>query len=190
MNWIALLALATAPTCNIGETWELDGSASRLGFTATLEGEPFHGRFPDFAVQLCFDPEQPDSAWLLVAVELSSVATGDADRDAALAAPEWFNSETHPSARYQAAAFESLGDNRFTASGELQIKHIQRGVPINFQWISGDGSARLKGMAQMIGDTEVNRLDFDLGRGDWADDALIGHRVDVEFDLTLRRADH
>ena len=59
MNWIALLVLAASPACDSGDPWRVDPSGSRLGFTATLEGEPFHGRFPDFDVELCFDPGEP-----------------------------------------------------------------------------------------------------------------------------------
>ena len=58
---------------------------------------------------------------------------------------------------------------------------VFRGALEFFWQLSDQGQARLQGEAKM------NRLDFGVGSGSWADDSTIGLEVRVLVDLLERR---
>lgn len=185
MSWLAALLLvvageATAP-------WEA-GAGSRLNFTATYDQSPFDGRFKDFAVRFWFDPREPAGARLEVTVDVTSVETRNSDRDEALAEAEWFDFANHPEARYTASGVSEGRERAYRTTGDLTLKGITRQVPVEFDWIADSRGARVVGRVVMRGDTEIDRMRFDVGTGEWADPELIGHMVEVRFDLRLERA--
>ena len=185
MIWFAPL-LALMPMQTEAPSWALVAEGSTLTFAASYDETPFDGAFERFDVQLRFDPDQPDRADLRVTVNVRSVDTRNRDRDEALAEPEWFDFSAHPQATYVANGAGQGMEKAFRMAGELTIKGITRTVPIEFDWTVEGDTARATGVARMRGDTEVNRLDFDVGTGEW-EDPIIGHRVEVNFDLRLKR---
>jgi polyisoprenoid-binding protein YceI len=68
----------------------------------------------------------------------------------------------------------------YTATGKLTIRNVTRDVPIAFTFEKKDGSAWLKGSAQL------KRLDFGVGQGDWKDTEQVGNDVKVNFVLLLK----
>ncbi|MDX1571956.1 MAG: YceI family protein [Xanthomonadales bacterium] len=166
--------------------WELVAQDSTLTFAATYDDTPFDGVFETFDVEFRFDPEAADEADLRVTVDVRSVDTRNRDVDEALADPEWFDFSAHPQATYVASGAGEGKNRAFRMAGDLTIKGITRTIPIEFDWTVEGDSARVTGTARMRGDTEVNRLDFDVGTGEW-EDPIVGHRVEVNFDLRLKR---
>jgi len=56
---------------------------------------------------------------------------------------------------------------------------VSKPVTLEFTW-SNDGKG-----ATLTGETVLNRLDFKVGTGDWADPATITHEVEVKTTLHL-----
>ncbi len=181
----AVLLLGSCPALGLAQSWQMQTEQSTLGFVANYDDSPVEGRFDRFNVQLDFDPDAM-TIELSVSVDVTSVDTDNAERDEALAASDWFGFEQFPSAQYRASTVTREADGRLCAEGTLTLKGVSKAVPIKFTWeVEGD-QASLKGVARMVGDTQVNRLDFNVGEGDWAD-PVIGHDVEVQFDLRLRQ---
>lgn len=171
--------------------WLIDPEDSRLGFSATAQGERFDGRFQRFEANIRFDPEALDQASFDVHIDLASVDTDNVERDDTLRGGDFFAVRRHPEARYLAESFRALGNDRYAADGTLGLRGIERPTTLLFAW-RGEGAgapgggAVLEGRALLIGEAGLNRLDFDLGTGDWADAGTIGHRVEVSVRLNLR----
>ncbi len=185
MRWIALLSglLLNAGWVGAAE-WSLDAEASELNFVASYDGEPVNGRFEQFTLMLDFATDVPSLA-LTVDIDLASVDTRNGDRDEALRGSDWFAVKRKANAVYSAKAVERLDDGRWRAAGQLELKGIVRSVPIEFTWETDGNRAQVSGIARMVGDAELNRMNFDVGTGDWADPDVIGHQVDVVFNLRL-----
>lgn len=175
---LPILLLAAAAQAR---DWEVDASHSQLGFTATQQRSAFEGRFTRFTPHIRFDPQALEASRFEVEIDLGSVDTRNRERDQALADPAWFDSARFPLAHYRAEHFEVLGGDRFLALGELSIRGQTQPVRLEFVWTQTGDQARLEGRA------ELDRLDFGLGAGEWADDAMIGHRVEVHTRLSLGR---
>ena len=77
--------------------------------------------------------------------------------------------------------FTAKGGNKFSAAGKLTLRNVTRDVPSSSRSSSKNGSAWLKGSAQL------KRLDFGVGQGDWKDTENVGNDVKVSFVLLLKQ---
>jgi polyisoprenoid-binding protein YceI len=155
-----------------------DSGASRVEFTGTQAGAGFSGTFHQYSASVDFAPETLDQAHIDVQIQLASVDTKDKDRDKTITGPDVFDTAHFPIARYVARSVTRSG-NGYAASGTLTLHGVTKDVPITFQFVSSNGSTKL------IGTSELKRLDFGVGRGDWKSTEWIADPVKVSFTLLL-----
>lgn len=178
LSTLLLLALATGAQA---ADWTVQPQESALRFIGSMQGESFEGRFQRFEAEIRFDPANLSAARFEVSVDLASADSANAERDEALRSPDFFNLAASPTARYSASRFRAEGA-AFVAEGTLTLNGKTLPVPLTFQWTpSGEG-------AVLEGSATLDRLDFDVGAGDWADPGMIGHEVEVRTRLVLSPA--
>lgn len=153
---------------------------SRLQFTASAQGEAFTGSFASFSARIVFDPGQPELARFDVRIELASADTGNSERDETLRGDDFFAVARAPQATWRATGATALGDGRYRADGKLTLRGVTQVVPLTFQWRATDGGAQLDGEAS------IDRLDFDVGAGEWRDTEVIAAPVAVRTHLRLQ----
>jgi polyisoprenoid-binding protein YceI len=163
----------------LGATWTVDREHSRIGFTSTWEGVAYDGEFHRYQVVVEFDPDNLSAGSFGATVDVTSVDTRNADRDAGMAEPEFLDFDGYPTATFRSTAVRSLGDNRYEVDGVLTIKDIDRKVTVPFTWTRNGRGAVLDGSAR------VNRLDFGIGTGEWADAEAVGLEVTIMVHLAL-----
>lgn len=162
--------------------WHVDAAASTLQFSGTAEGMAFTGQFHQFSPKIRFDPTDLAGSRFEVEIALASADTANAERDETLQGSDFFASKRFPSALFVAGRFRDLGEDRFAADGSLGLRGVEKPVTLEFTW-APDGAA-----ATLDGTTTLNRLDFAIGAGDWADDGTVSHRILVRTHLQLEAA--
>ena len=171
------LALLTPFAANAG-TWHADGKASTLAFSGIYQGDAFDGHFKSFDAAIAFDPAQLATSRFDVKINLTSADTANSERDDALHGRDFFDTAHSPVATYAATRFRSLGGNRYAADGTLSLHGISKPITLTFAWAAGATPA-------LVGDAVVNRLDFKVGGGEWADISVIGNPIKVHTSLKL-----
>jgi polyisoprenoid-binding protein YceI len=152
---------------------------SEVTFVAKQLGVPLNGRFKTFSAQSAFDPKAPQTSKIGFSVDLGSVAL-NADADAELVKPEWFNTGKFPKATFQSSAIKALGGGRFEVAGKLAIKGNARDLVVPVQVTQANG------VSTATGSFVLKRLDFKVGEGDWADPSIVANDVQVKFKLALQ----
>lgn len=175
---IAFALALLAPFAAHAGNWRADAKSSTLGFSGTYQGDAFDGRFKTFDAAIAFDPAQLATSRFDVRINLASADTANSERDESLRGADFFDSAHTPVATYTATKFRSLGGNRYAADGALNLHGINKPVTLTFAWANGATPA-------LVGDALVNRLDFKVGGGQWADTSLIGNAVKVHTSLKL-----
>jgi polyisoprenoid-binding protein YceI len=160
-------------------SYRLDPAQSSLSFEFTQAGAQNKGRFARFDVSLAFDPAQPAQGHLDVNVEVSSLDTGDKDRDDTLGGAELFNVSKFPRAHFTSAAITRIDATHFEAAGKLTIRDMTRDLRVPFTFTASGGAA------SMTGQVVIKRLDFGVGQGDWKSTEWVGNDVAVSFALRL-----
>jgi cytochrome b561 len=156
--------------------WQIDEAASRIEFTGDQAGAAFTGRWEAFEANIQFSSDDPGNARFDVTIDTTSASSGDQERDDTIASADFFDSETYPTARYQAAAFRRDGDG-FVADGQLLIKTRSVATPLAFE-VSEDGER-----VTLEGTTTLDRLAFGLGTGEWEDTTWVGQNVEVRVHI-------
>lgn len=176
-----LLVLGATATGHATD-WEADAAASSLGFIGSAQGEEFHGDFGTFDAAIRFDPGSLESSRFEVDIDLRSADTRNAERDEALQSADFFRTRREPMARYVAEEFRVLDDGRYAADGELTLRGATHPVTLEFTFTEGSPTV-------LEGEAVLDRTSFDVGGGEWADDADIRHAVRVVTRLELERID-
>ena len=179
-GWRAALLLgATLSLAPAYAQQALVPAQSEVTFVAKQLGVPLQGRFKTFAAQTAFDPRQLATSKIGFQVDLGSVAL-NAEADAELGKPEWFNTARFPKAVFQSTAIRQVGPGKFELSGKLNIKGQARDVVVPVQL------TQAQGLSTAIGGFTLKRLDFKVGDGDWADPSIVANDVQVKFKLVLQ----
>jgi polyisoprenoid-binding protein YceI len=186
---VLLTALALGPAAQdaaaVAKAWTVDPAHSQLTFHPRLAGGEFAGRFERFDATIRFDPADLAHSSLLVVVDLRGAHTGDTDRDAALQDSDFFQTTRWPKGTFASTWIKSLGNGRYEATGKLTLRDVTRDVRVQFRF---DPAAPSGGAARMIGASNLRRLEFGVGQGDWRSTEWLDDWVRVEFDLALRAA--
>lgn len=180
---ITLIPFAARAGDNAPTAWKLDHARSALYFSATQEGGTFTGRFKLFNARISLDPDHPETGSAEIIIDLSSVDTGNGERDATLKEPGWFDLGTTVTATYTADSFErGAGTDDYIAHGSLTLRGLTRklDLPFRLQIEDKDGVRT----ARAVGHTGIKRLDFEVGGGRWADTSMVGNEVEIGIDLT------
>ena len=166
-------------------TWTVDPSHTEVGFTARhLMVTKVRGQFKD--VEGTVDVGQPFTASSVRAtVQLASVDTGSADRDAHLKGADFFDVENNP-----VMTFTSTEVTPDTLKGDLTIKGVTRPVEfeLEFGGVATDPWGNTK--AGFEAQTEINRKDFGL---EWnvpleGGGVLVSEKIKVTLDVQLLKA--
>lgn len=152
---------------------------SEVTFVAKQLGVPLDGKFKTFSAQTAFDPKSPQTSKIAFTVDLGSVAL-NADADAELVKPDWFNTPKFPKANFQSTAIKALGGGRFEVAGKLTIKGNARDLVVPVQLKQAGG------LSTATGSFALKRLDFKVGEGDWSDTSVVANDVQVKFKLVLQ----
>lgn len=164
---------AEDPASNELPLWDIDYTRSYIRFTGDQAGATFDGEWQAWSAALRFEPARPNAGSFDVSVDVSSVETGDKDRDDTIRDMGWFDASNFPQASYRAASFSAEPDGSFIANGDITIKELRRPAALHFTLAADDGQYVLDGNAQL------DRLALNLGLGEWADTDWVGQFVDV-----------
>lgn len=178
--WVLAGAACLAATAAVAADYA-QAPGSTLTFATRYQGEVFSGRFASFTTQLRFDPQRLADARLDVLIPLASAGTANDDRDETLQGPDFFHSARFPQARYSASSFRHLGGDQYAADGTLSLRGASRPVTLTFTWTPG-------AQPVLSGKATVQRLEFGIGGGDWADLGLIPNSVAISTRVLLQPA--
>ena len=153
--------------------WQIDYKNSFIRFTGSQAGASFTGSWESWAADIRFDRDAPAEGSFDVKVQTADVITGDSERDATLADTDWFDTQSYPTAHYQAERFTPQADGSYIAEGTLTIKGFAAPVQLYFTIEESDGQRILEGRASVL------RLALGVGTGEWADTSWVSNEVSV-----------
>lgn len=173
--WSILLLALALPAW--GQDWKLDAGKSQVRFLIKQMNVPTEGGFRRFIAQASFDPAKPEAGRFRVDVDTASIDTGSVEGDDEVRRPAWFDAKRHPWATFIARSVRRDAEGRYTASGDLSIKGLNRALSAPFTLTRQGGGW----LAQ--GHFPLKRSAYGIGGGDWAD--VVADDVDVRFSLLL-----
>ncbi len=125
-----------APTTAIDDIagdYALDVTHSRLGFVARhAMVTKVRGQFGAFTGTANIDEATPADSKVDLSIDVTSIETGNADRDGHLKSGDFFDAETYPTITFASTDVKRDGDD-WTITGDLTIKDVTKSVTIQFE---------------------------------------------------------
>ena len=157
-------------------TWTIDPSHSEIGFTARHLMSKVRGLFEKFEGQIVTG-EQPSAT---ATIDLNSINTRDANRDAHLRSADFFDVENSGPMTFSSTKVEQ-GGKGLLVTGDLSIKGVTKPVTLDVEVLGTDTDPWGGTRAGFEGTAQISRkewgVDFNIpmdgGR------LLVGDKIDI-----------
>ncbi len=180
--------MTAAVTAPVSRLWTIDAAHTEAAFAVKhLMISTVRGRFSDVQGQVSFDPDDLSTGSVSLTVNVASVDTREAQRDAHLRSADFFDAEKFPALTFTSRRVRNVKGDTFQLVGDLTIKDVTREVTLEVesQGLQTDpwGGERAGFSAR----TTINRKDFGLG---WnvvleTGGILVGEDVKINVDVEL-----
>ena len=140
-------------------TWTVDPAHTEIGFTVRhLAISKVRGTFEQFDATVTA-AENPVESSVVVTVDIASINTNNADRDAHLRTNDFFAPEEYPTMEFRSTGIRSEGE-KMLLDGELTLRGVTKPVTLagEFGGIAQDPWGNT--VAAASGSTTINRHDF------------------------------
>ncbi|WP_461789210.1 YceI family protein [Pedobacter sp.] len=142
--------------------WALDPTHSELQFKVKhLMITTVTGSIKSFSAELESEGEDFTNASISFSGDISSIDTGNGDRDGHLKSGDFFDAEKYPAISFKSTSVEKDGSD-YIVKGDLTIKDVTKPVKLNaeFGGIATDPWGNTKAGFTLSG--KVNRTEFGL----------------------------
>lgn len=174
---VSLLAATSVVAADAHYT--LDAAKSSLEYQFTQAGALNKGKFTKYTVTLDVTGDTPSK--LDVVVDMTSLDTGDKERDDTLKSADLFSVAKFPQSHFASTQITKTA-NGYDAVGKLTIRGVAKDIHVPFTFRPADGS--------LMGKVTVKRLDYGVGQGDWKATDQVGNDVAVTYALKLVAGAH
>ena len=143
----------------VAGTWAIDPVHSEVGFTVRhMMVSKVRGRFTGFSGEFVTGADPLDSS-VTATVELSSIDTGNADRDNHIRSADFFDVDAHQVMTFRSTGVRLHGDS-YLLDGELTLKGVTRPLTLDLE-LGGFGPDPSGGTrAGFTATGEIKRSDF------------------------------
>ena len=155
--------------------------ASTINFSATQMGVTMPGHFAKFNARVAFDPANVAADKLAIDVDAASADAGSSQTSALVVGADWLDAAHHPQAGFVASRFTAAGPGRWWVDGTFSVKG--RSAPLRVLAVAHPSGADLA----LDADFKLQRLQWALGGGAWADTSVVGAEIPVHVHLLLAR---
>ena len=185
----------TAPTTTeqapVQTAWEIDQAHSAVHFAVKhMAISTVRGTIRGLEGALALDLEHPAASSVDVTIDVATIATGDANRDAHLRSADFFDVEHFPRATFKSTRVEAApnaSEGRMT--GELTLHGVTREATLDVKVL---GRARDQAGVERMGFTAATTIDRRHFGLQWnqvleAGSLLVSNEVRLRIDLQVSR---
>ena len=168
-------------------TWTIDPDHTTVAFSVRHLGlAKVRGRFENVHGRVVIGPDLA-STTVSVNIAMSSVNTGNVDRDTHLRSTAFFNVELNPTMTFQSTCIRPNGE-RFALTGDLTINGITNTIDVDAEFFGTsindmDHSERAGFAAIGTLSRKTFGIDFNVPVG--GDKVLIGDTIHIDIDAEL-----
>jgi polyisoprenoid-binding protein YceI len=184
---VTLTAPATTTT-----TWNIDSVHSSAQFKVKhMMISNVKGEFTSITGSLKFDGENIADSYVEASIDAKTINTRDAQRDAHLKSPDFFDVEKFPTLTFKSTRVSKKTDGELSVAGDLSIHGVTKNVIFDVEGPSAAakdpwGNTRVG----LSATTRINRKDFGLTWNAALETGgiLVGDEVTITLDVQFIKA--
>ncbi len=165
------------------EVYKIDPVHSGVSFRIRHFFNRVPGSFKNFGGTLYVHRGDMSKNRVTATIEVGSVDTANADRDAHLQNDDFFDAPKYPEITFASTEWKQTGENTFKVTGDLTMLDITRPVTLDVELLGfgqGRGDTYLSGWTAT---TTIDRRDWGITYGRPA----VGDTVDIVLDVQAHR---
>ena len=183
------ISTTTSPTT--ATRYTLDSGHSAVGFSVRhLMITNVRGEFETFRGQVIYDAAHPEATRIEAAIDVASVNTREAKRDADLRSALFFDVENHPEMTFVSRGARVAGGGNLEVTGDLTIRGIPREVTLSVGDISAATDMRGTQRIGATASTKIKRSDFGMtwNKALETGGVVVGDVVTITLEVSLVKA--
>jgi polyisoprenoid-binding protein YceI len=179
--------MATTIATPATTTWKIDPAHSAAEFKVKhMMISNVKGSFQGLEGVLAEDPADPASSRIQATIDVSTLSTGDPQRDGHLKSADFFDLEKFPTMTFKSTSVKPKGEGEYSVTGHLTLHGVTRPVTFAVEGPSAPnkdpwGNTRIG----LSATTKINRKDFGLTWNAALETGgiLVGEDVAITLDL-------
>lgn len=184
---ISLLSLVPALALATPTTWNLDPSHSQVGFGVKhLVISNVRGAFSKYEGKVVLDEADVTKSSVEATIDVNSLDTRVADRDAHLKSPDFFDAAKYPSMTFKSNKVAKAGQDKLKVTGDLSLHGVTRPVVLEVTTtpeVKGMYGETRRGFSAT---TKISRKDFGLTWNKLIEAGpAVGDEVTIALDLEV-----
>jgi polyisoprenoid-binding protein YceI len=186
---IAVAAALLASPALAAETYQFDKAHTTVGFQVRHIFTMLGGKFQEFSGTIKVDRAKPESSSVEFTIQVDSIFTNEAKRDAHLKSPDFFDAAKHPTITFRSTSLKPDGKDRWLVTGDLTMRGVTRQVtlPVTFLGEGKDPWGNEKMGFETA--TTLDRKDFGISWNKALDQGgvLVGDEVKVQVSVEANK---
>jgi polyisoprenoid-binding protein YceI len=178
---LALFLLAAPAWAGPADPWTIDPAKSRIAFSVEQVGKIASGQIGTWSGTIVFDPQDLAAARIDIRMDMRGAATGTKDVDEVMRGRDFLDVASRPEARFTSTGVTSRGGDTYEARGKLTIREMTRDVVLAFTLHQQANQAAARGTLR------IKRLDYGIGRNEWASTGYVADTVTIEVTVVATR---
>jgi polyisoprenoid-binding protein YceI len=165
-------------------TWEIDLSHSQINFTVRhMVFAKVHGSFKAWSAKLEIGDDLASSS-VRAEIDVASIDTHEAKRDAHLRSGDFFDAEAHPKLTFQSKRVDKTGGG-LKVIGDLTIRGTTKEVALDVEETGRGKDPWGQERVGFAGKTAIDRKDFGLtwNQALEAGGVLVGDKVEISIEV-------
>lgn len=166
MKKVALfLTVLVAASTTFAQTWSLDKSHAKLGFSVThLLVSDVEGAFKNFDVKVTSSKEDFSDAVIELTADVNSINTENEQRDGHLKSGDFFDASKFPTLTFKSKSLKKVDGKKYKLVGDLTIHGVTKQVTLD---VIFNGTAVHPYSKKTVAGFKIsgtfNRSDFGIG---------------------------
>ncbi len=170
------------------QEWQIDRGHSAAQFSVRhLMVSTVRGHFGKLTGTVRYDPANPTAASVQAEVDVSTIETREAKRDAHLKSPDFFDVATYPTMTFKSTKAEPAGAGALKVTGDMTMRGVTKPVVFHIEGLSQPIKDRFGLRMGAVATAKINRKDFGMtwNRVIEAGGVTVSEEVNITIDVEL-----
>jgi len=172
--------------------WQVDSVHSHVGFSVKhMMVTTVRGRFTSYRGKVTLDPNDFSRSTFEGEIDVASIDTGNADRDAHLRTNDFFDVANHPKILFRSTSIEPKDDGEYIVHGDLTMRGVTKPVSLDVEFPGTSKNSIGVTIAGLSVRGTVNRKDFGVSFHAVLETGgvAVSDKVKLELDLQIAQVE-
>ncbi len=134
-----LLCVTSIAAASAEETLQIDSAHSRIGFKVHQAFTTVTGRFKQFGGTIELDRQHPEKSSVMATIQVKSIDTGIAKRDAHLCGPKFFNAAKFPEIAFKSRSVKQTAPDTGDIMGDFTMHGVTKPIGLHVKLLNKSG---------------------------------------------------